>query len=85
VRGEKSLARLASGFVFLLANPEFYSHLASGYPHPWMIFLFHSLKLNFLLKLYAIRFISMSDVFSITDVWTLRTFAPVSVMGRSDV
>jgi hypothetical protein len=25
---------LASGFVFLLANPEFYSHLASGYPHP---------------------------------------------------
>jgi hypothetical protein len=30
---EKNLARLASGFVFLLANPEFYS-LASGYPHP---------------------------------------------------
>jgi hypothetical protein len=28
-RGEKKLARLASGFVFLLANPEFYSPLAS--------------------------------------------------------
>jgi hypothetical protein len=28
VRGGKTLARLASGFVFLLANPEF-SHLAS--------------------------------------------------------
>jgi hypothetical protein len=27
-RGKK-LARLASGLVFLLANPEFYSHLAS--------------------------------------------------------
>jgi hypothetical protein len=27
--GEKSLARLANGFVFLLANPEFHSHLAS--------------------------------------------------------
>jgi hypothetical protein len=27
--GEKNLARLAIGFVFLLANPEFYSHLAS--------------------------------------------------------
>jgi hypothetical protein len=27
-RGKK-LARIASGFVFLLANPEFYSHLAS--------------------------------------------------------
>jgi hypothetical protein len=26
---EKTLARLASGFAFLLANPEFYSHLAS--------------------------------------------------------
>jgi hypothetical protein len=26
---EKNLARLASGFAFLLANPEFYSHLAS--------------------------------------------------------
>jgi hypothetical protein len=25
----KKIARLASGFVFLLANPEFYSHLAS--------------------------------------------------------
>jgi hypothetical protein len=25
----KNLARLASEFVFLLANPEFYSHLAS--------------------------------------------------------
>jgi hypothetical protein len=32
----KKLARLASGFVFLLANPKFYSHLASGYPHPWL-------------------------------------------------
>jgi hypothetical protein len=32
--GKKTLARLESGFVFLLANPEFYSHLASGYPHP---------------------------------------------------
>jgi uncharacterized ion transporter superfamily protein YfcC len=31
---KKNLARLASGFVFLLANPEFYSQLASGYPHP---------------------------------------------------
>jgi hypothetical protein len=28
VRGKK-IARLTSGFVFLLANPEFYSHLAS--------------------------------------------------------
>jgi hypothetical protein len=28
-RGKKTLTRLASGFVFLLANPEFYSHLAS--------------------------------------------------------
>jgi hypothetical protein len=26
---EKHLARLVSGFVFLLVNPEFYSHLAS--------------------------------------------------------
>jgi hypothetical protein len=34
VSGEKSLARLASGFVFLLANPKFYLHVASGYPHP---------------------------------------------------
>jgi hypothetical protein len=29
VRGETILTRLASGFVFLLAKPEFYSHLAS--------------------------------------------------------
>jgi hypothetical protein len=29
VKGKKTLARLVSGFVFLLANPEFYSHLAS--------------------------------------------------------
>jgi hypothetical protein len=29
VRGEKILTRLASGFVFLLAKPEFCSHLAS--------------------------------------------------------
>jgi hypothetical protein len=29
VRGKKDLARLANGFAFLLANPEFYSHLAS--------------------------------------------------------
>jgi hypothetical protein len=29
VRGEKIIARLASGFVVLLAKPEFYSHLAS--------------------------------------------------------
>jgi hypothetical protein len=29
VRGEKFLGRLASGFAFLLANPEFHSHLAS--------------------------------------------------------
>jgi hypothetical protein len=29
VIGEKTLARLASWFVFLLANPEFHSHLAS--------------------------------------------------------
>jgi hypothetical protein len=28
-RGKKTLASLASGFIFLLANPEFYSHLAS--------------------------------------------------------
>jgi hypothetical protein len=27
-RGEKALARLASGFLFLLAKPAFY-------PHPW--------------------------------------------------
>jgi hypothetical protein len=38
VRGEKTLARLANGFAFLLAKPEFYSHLASwrvviGTPH----------------------------------------------------
>jgi hypothetical protein len=26
---KKKLARLASGFVFLLTNPEFFSHLAS--------------------------------------------------------
>jgi hypothetical protein len=26
---EKKLAMLTSGFVYLLANPEFYSHLAS--------------------------------------------------------
>jgi hypothetical protein len=29
VGGKKILARLASGFVFLLANSKFYSHLAS--------------------------------------------------------
>jgi hypothetical protein len=29
VRGVKTLAKLASGFVFLLANSKFYSHLAS--------------------------------------------------------
>jgi hypothetical protein len=29
VGGEKTLARLASGFVFLLANPDFNSSLAS--------------------------------------------------------
>jgi hypothetical protein len=40
-RGKK-LARLASGFVFLLSNPEFHSHLASGYPHPWLQSLFRS-------------------------------------------
>jgi hypothetical protein len=28
-RGKKSLTRLGNGFVFLLAKPEFYSHLAS--------------------------------------------------------
>jgi hypothetical protein len=27
--GKKTLARLASGFVFLLAHSKFYSHLAS--------------------------------------------------------
>jgi hypothetical protein len=27
--GKKQLARWASGFIFLLANPEFYSHLTS--------------------------------------------------------
>jgi hypothetical protein len=37
---EKTLARLASGFVYLLANPEFHSHLASGYPHPWYLCCF---------------------------------------------
>jgi hypothetical protein len=30
VRGENNLARLASGFVILFANPIFYSHLASS-------------------------------------------------------
>jgi hypothetical protein len=30
VRGEKTITRLARGFVFLLANPEFYSHLGGG-------------------------------------------------------
>jgi hypothetical protein len=35
VSGEKkNLARLVCGFTVLLANPEFYSHLASGYSHP---------------------------------------------------
>jgi hypothetical protein len=29
VRGKKILARLVVGFVFLLAKPEFYSHVAS--------------------------------------------------------
>jgi hypothetical protein len=29
IRGKKTLARLASVFVFLLAYPEFYSQLAS--------------------------------------------------------
>jgi hypothetical protein len=29
VRAERNRARLASGFVFLFANPEFYSHLVS--------------------------------------------------------
>jgi hypothetical protein len=42
MRGKKFLARLASGFVFLLAKSEFYSHLASGYPHPWVINLFRT-------------------------------------------
>jgi hypothetical protein len=35
--GKKFLARLASGFVFLLAKSELYSlfgELASGYPQP---------------------------------------------------
>jgi hypothetical protein len=36
--GEENLSTLASGFVFLLANPEFFllafGELASGYPHP---------------------------------------------------
>jgi hypothetical protein len=31
---EKTLARLASMFLFLLAKPEFHSHLPNGYPHP---------------------------------------------------
>jgi hypothetical protein len=31
---EREKKQLANGFVFLLANPEFYSHLARGYPHP---------------------------------------------------
>jgi hypothetical protein len=30
----KELARLTSRFVFLLADPEFYSHWASDYLHP---------------------------------------------------
>jgi hypothetical protein len=34
-KGKKSLARMASGFVFLLANPEFYSQLAS-----WRVVIF---------------------------------------------
>jgi hypothetical protein len=29
VRGEETLAKLANGFIFLLAKPEFFSHLAS--------------------------------------------------------
>jgi hypothetical protein len=37
---KKILTRLVIGLVILLAKPEFYSHLASSYPHPlvhgWM-------------------------------------------------
>jgi hypothetical protein len=32
--GKKPSPNWRMGFVFLLANPEFYLHLASGYPHP---------------------------------------------------
>jgi hypothetical protein len=33
-KGKKTLASLASGLLFLFADPKFYSHLASGYQHP---------------------------------------------------
>jgi hypothetical protein len=32
--GKKTLPDWRVSLVFLLANPEFHSHLASGYPHP---------------------------------------------------
>jgi hypothetical protein len=34
LRRKKTLAKLASKFKKLLANPKFHSHLASGYSHP---------------------------------------------------
>jgi hypothetical protein len=33
VKGEQTLATMASGFLFLLAKPEFHSHLASWRVH----------------------------------------------------
>jgi hypothetical protein len=33
-REKKNIARLASGFIFLLAKSEFYLQLASGYLDP---------------------------------------------------
>jgi hypothetical protein len=35
-RGKNNSQRLAREFVFLLTKPEFYSHLVSDYPHPWL-------------------------------------------------
>jgi hypothetical protein len=49
VRGEKILARLASGFVFLLAKPEFYSHLAS-----WRVVFWTPVHVTFLTKIQSI-------------------------------
>jgi hypothetical protein len=34
--GEKNSPGWRVGFYFLLAKPEFYWQLASGYPHPWL-------------------------------------------------
>jgi hypothetical protein len=40
VRRKKTLASLASWFLFLLANPDFTLHLANGYLHPWDCIIF---------------------------------------------